>query len=253
MGSILWNRAQNNRKLLRDHLFWEIWNGKSTKFWNNSQQKIPKLITLPTSLHIQQSLSLYQWTQVVHCLTAPSNCQQWQTWRTIDSWTNCQKIDNSQELWDNLKSHRIRKDPQQGIIRWGHSTKGMYTLKQAYHITVKFSELPKDNMQNKIWKQNLWKKVASFLLLVAHNHILTWDNIYKRGFKGPFSFPLYKNYKKNMDHLLNSCSYSQEMRDKRDLSFHQSNLNHKIILLTLTNQREAPIKNGPLNCIWKLY
>jgi hypothetical protein len=43
-GSLIWMAAKKNRSLVVNHAFWEICNGQTTFFWNESWQKLPILV-----------------------------------------------------------------------------------------------------------------------------------------------------------------------------------------------------------------
>jgi hypothetical protein len=53
-GSNIWNIAWQNKDIIQKHAFWEIRNGDSTKFWQNSWQQLKPLKDLPelTPLHL---------------------------------------------------------------------------------------------------------------------------------------------------------------------------------------------------------
>jgi hypothetical protein len=77
-------------------------------------------------------------------------------------------------------------------------------------------------MEN-IWKDNIWPKVNMFLLLMDNNFILTWDNLRKCGFIGPFVFPIFLQ--------------NEESMDQRSQVMHTSNRQHENIIYTLDRWR----------------
>ena len=50
--------------------------------------------------------------------------------------------------------------------------------------TIHLREPPLTNWR-KIWNPKLWPKISTFLRLLSHRRILTWDNLLKPGFYGP--------------------------------------------------------------------
>jgi hypothetical protein len=72
----------------------------------------------------------------------------------------------------------------------------------------------------------LWPKINTFLWLVAHKSILTWDNLMKRGFVGPSICPLFLAEAETQNHLLNLCSYNSQVWDHGALVMHTSDRNH---------------------------
>jgi hypothetical protein len=68
--------------------------------------------------------------------------------------------------------------------------------------------------RNKIWGAHLWPKINTFLWLVTHQSILTWDNLTKRGLIGPSLCPLCCNEGETQNHLLNLCPFSSQIWDQ---------------------------------------
>lgn len=56
-GSMVWNLAACNRHLINQHDFWEIRNGKTTRFWTDSWQQREKMIER------QDLREIYQFTR----------------------------------------------------------------------------------------------------------------------------------------------------------------------------------------------
>lgn len=50
-------------------------------------------------------------------------------------------------------------------------------------------------------------EIKKIMSLVAHNKILTWDNLLKRGYQGPSISALCKKYSKDVDHIFLSYPY----------------------------------------------
>jgi len=55
-------------------------------------------------------------------------------------------------------------------------------LKEFYSLKAQYVSLPTDDLWGGIWGANFWPNVATFLWLVAHWKILTWDQLIYRGF-----------------------------------------------------------------------
>jgi ribonuclease HI len=116
--------------------------------------------------------------------------------------------------WHELTSSRkIQIFQGDNILRWGHSSRGTFTIKEAYNIKTTSHLLPQEPVWEKIWSIKHWPKISTFLWLVAHKGILTWDNLTKRGFVGPSIFPLCWKDSESQNHLLNLCSYSTQIWD----------------------------------------
>ena len=66
------------------------------------------------------------------------------------------------------------------------------------------------------WWKNLWKaegplKDKLTLRLTLNNKLLTWDNLQKRGWKGPNRCALCFSDEETVTHLFHSCSYAEAM------------------------------------------
>jgi hypothetical protein len=42
-GSLMWNAAKQNYQLIQKHSFWEVRNGRTTRFWTDAWNQMPKL------------------------------------------------------------------------------------------------------------------------------------------------------------------------------------------------------------------
>jgi hypothetical protein len=101
-----------------------------------------------------------------------------------------------------LDQRKIKVTTQPDKLRWGYRLVGNFTLKEAYHLVAQHATLPEDVIWKKIWKGNLWPKVATFLWQVSHRKILTWDQLYKRGFQGSRLLSNVQREWGNLKHIL---------------------------------------------------
>jgi len=55
-GSLMWNAAKQHYQLIQWHSFWEVRNGKTTRFWTDAWNQMPKLnsILFPDPAPIRQ-------------------------------------------------------------------------------------------------------------------------------------------------------------------------------------------------------
>jgi len=42
-GSLMWNAAKQHFQLIQKHSFWEVRNGRTTRFWTDAWNQMPKL------------------------------------------------------------------------------------------------------------------------------------------------------------------------------------------------------------------
>jgi len=106
-------------------------------------------------------------------------------------------------------------------------------MKEAYHIVVMHDNLLKEGIWEKIWTQNLWPKVSTFLWLVSQRNILTWDYICKCGYEGPSICVLCYKEEETNEHLLGSFSFEMTLWDTGDVTFKQSNHDGTSVISTI--------------------
>lgn len=102
---------------------------------------------------------------------------------------------------------------QECVIRWGVKMKRNNRMVQD--IYLKFPRLTRINDYNKprqdIWRWNLPNKLKCFWWLLAHDHILTWNNLQKHRFIGPRICPLCMEG--HIDHFFINFSYGRMIWD----------------------------------------
>jgi len=110
-----------------------------------------------------------------------------------------------------VNSRKIKARTGKDILRWGNSTKGTFTIKEAYYL----ADTQVINEENQewmiIWRSNWWLKVSLFTWLATKNKILTSDKIQKKGFCGPSRCCLCKKDEETRDHLLINCMYTRKL------------------------------------------
>jgi hypothetical protein len=104
----------------------------------------------------------------------------------------------------------------------------------------------------KIWSTKHWPKISTFLWLVAHRSILTWDNLMKWGFIGPSICPLFLGEAESQNHLLNLCFYSSQVWDQCAIVMRISDRKCEGLRETIEEWRDTTFQSPILNRIWKL-
>lgn len=86
---------------------------------------------------------------------------------------------------------------------------------QGYSVTAGYSQLKNTggHQSSAKWK-NIWNwdslpKINFFNWTLAHGKILTGENLMKRGFLGPFNYPLCNNNQEDINHLLWDCPFAK--------------------------------------------
>jgi hypothetical protein len=153
--------------------------------------------------------------------------------------------------WNNHTNRR--KIPVRGgadILRWGYSTAGTFTIKEAYNIHNNPKVEDKEAIWNKVWNSTLWPKISTFLWLIVHIRALTWDNLRKRGFIGPSLCVLCCQQEETKEHLFNGCRYSQSVWDQSAQIMRKSGQHRGSINETIEHWGSSSYKSVLLNHIW---
>ena len=74
--------------------------------------------------------------------------------------------------------------------------------------------LPRDKLWQFVWAHGTWPKVSTFLWLLSHKRILTWDNLLKQGFIGPSQCPNCKQNIETIQHLMLTCTLASKLCEK---------------------------------------
>jgi hypothetical protein len=212
-GSNIWNTAWQNKDLIQKHAFWEIHNGGSAMFWQDSWQQLKPLKELAELTPLQQALNQDPPLKVKDLWKPLETRQSWRQWKTSSQELRVPD-DLNLSAWHHHARHRKipnREGPD--ILIWGHSTTGNFSVKEAYYLQGNYHNQETNNIWNKIWNKALWPKVSTFLWLIIHNIILTWDNLKRRGFIGPSICVLCQCQEETKEHLFNGCHYNQSIWD----------------------------------------
>jgi len=116
-------------------------------------------------------------------------------------------------LSSELQKRQILSSEEMDILRWGYEEKGTFTTREAYNVIIK-ERIIKDVLWNKIWDSSNWPKVSTFLWILCHKKILTWDNLRKRSFSGPSICLNCKQVEESALHLMQTCQIGQKLWEK---------------------------------------
>ena len=151
-----------------------------------------------------------------------------------------------------MRNRCIRAQEGSDILRWGYSTKGSFSFKEAYSIRISGSE-EKDDTWRKIWEVNLWPKVALFVWLVVRKRILTGENLRKRGIIGPSQCCLCLHAEDTMGHILDSCPFAASIWDRGAMMFRRSDRVRGLPSQTIKDWNQRAFSNPILNTIWNAF
>jgi hypothetical protein len=155
--------------------------------------------------------------------------------------------------WYNLTTTRkIQILQGEDILRWGKSSQVIFDMHEAYTIKVAYHPIPHNNIWKKIWSTKHWPKTSTFLWLMTHKIILTWDNIIKQGFIGPSICPLFLGEVDSQNNLLNLCFYSSQVWDQCAIVMCITDFKREGLREIIEEWREKTFHSPILNHIWQL-
>eukprot|EP00253_Pinus_taeda_P031749 PITA_31749 len=246
-GSAMWNSAIKHRELLQNHSFWEVKEGRSARIWTDSWQQMPALSTLTQNIQAQE---MNHMATINNFWNVQSNADH-REWKHIN-----QIIPNSTEatqslLSAELKNRKILKEAGKDKLRWGYEEKGIFTAKEAYRLLLN-NRFNKDKVWEKIWQPPIWPKILTFLWLLAHNRILTWDNLRKRKFAGPSICFNCKQEEETAVHLMLSCPLSRHIWEKVAFRSRKDGRVQGNIPNTIRTWSQSPYQSKILNTLWQI-
>jgi hypothetical protein len=250
VGSIIWSATWKNKSLIHDHRFWEIRDGRSTLFWAHSWQQLPKLHSNPRFLSLKADVQEMHGSKVHHYWANDPVSLDWWSW-SLNPYhiplCNCLHVAC---LQNELFHRKIKFSMLLDRLRWGlPSSRALQSERSLLHTCLAF--LPLYDIWAKIWKANLWPKVATFLWLVAHGKILTQDHLLHRGFSGPGLCTLCHNGSESVDHLL-SLAPSIRPSGIKESSLLDNPI-RTLIPFVLPSLDGDPMALRTLNWIWQLF
>ncbi|OVA05651.1 Reverse transcriptase zinc-binding domain [Macleaya cordata] len=132
---------------------------------------------------------------------------------------NCWNLGISRRLYDPevnevvsllsiLENVVLTEDPDE--LWWRENNSGVFSVKNCYDMISKTNDIP--NFPSRKYWSSLWpNRVGFFLWLAGQEHILTLDNLQKRGWSLPNRCYLCETMSESTNHLLIHCKYSMKL------------------------------------------
>lgn len=183
-------------------------------------------------------------TRVAHYWAQGENQHKWGNWIPKEGWNGFLDQETLLRFLD-LENRKTLVSVEEDRIQWGWSTKGSFTVREAYMLAIDSQNLPKLKIWRRIWGQNLRPKVSNFLWLMVQIRTLTWDNLCKRGFVEPSRCSLCLYQEETIEHLFKSCPFVGYLWDQSEILFRRrgrishgilasiEESGHKLLLTTL--------------------
>ena len=145
-------------------------------------------------------------------------------------------------------------DIREGLdrIRWGYRTMRQFNVKEATDLASGSTSLPTEKRWCKLWGLGQWPKITLFLWLLMRGHILTWENLRRRGMLGPSVCVMCLKAEETTGHLLQGCEWAKEVWNKSGTLLGNHSLEEPPIQHLVESWPEKEFQNSILNRIWEL-
>ena len=208
-GSENWNFITSCRNLINRFLTWDVGNGKSAFFWEDSWDGYPPLERDQSLSTLKAKLCNCWGSKVSDYKTKVTNGHGYE-W----IWKSIRGIENNPVIiqrYENLiLVRKIQQSEKEDKLIWAASNNGQYSVKLGYNALLQSENWEKVEIPLKLcWDPACLPKAGFFLWLAFQNRILTQDRLKKFGFCGPSRCILCKTDAESVDHLLYNCVYSK--------------------------------------------
>eukprot|EP00253_Pinus_taeda_P015289 PITA_15289 len=156
-----------------------------------------------------------------------------------------------QTLDTELEKRKIQCSEGKDVLRWGYEERGTYSTKEADNLLIKDHSRP-DKIWSKIWDSSIWPKISTFLWLLCHKRVLTWDNPRKRNFIGPSICFNCKKGEETIEHLWYNYPLAYKLWQKINFRCQKETGENGDITATICNWDPHPYQSKILNYMWKL-
>lgn len=190
------------------NLYWIPGNGRKIRIWDD-----PILGDQPMN-HEEGISNIRDWLQdrnlnTLWDISSWSEDGLWERWQLgeVPQWLEGE----ASVLLDKLQGKAPVKASSKDKRGWGSVT-GSYSASEGYKSISAIPNVPPNPAQwHFIWGSPSLPKIDFFCWTLAHNSILTRDNLRRRGMEGPSWCNLCKSEEETADHLFLTCSFALEV------------------------------------------
>lgn len=140
-GSSLCNLDFRNSHIIRDHFFWEIHNGNTTLFWEESWKQLSCLDHNNDLQGIKFALDQLNARTIEDFGKASHGQEEWRMWKIEWDW----QIEGPQNSWSAfnhlLQERRIPMSQASNKLRWAYKALASFSIKEAYLIKLNINAL----------------------------------------------------------------------------------------------------------------
>jgi hypothetical protein len=131
-GSTIWNLAWRNKAWIQTHSFWEVRNGRTTRFWEDAWQQEPRMENQDRE-ELQQEMTAQGKTRVYHYWKQETDRNRWRIWDTLSPQNRDRTTTSVKEVEEELGRRKITVSEEDDQLRWGQKDGGEFNLKEVRH------------------------------------------------------------------------------------------------------------------------
>eukprot|EP00253_Pinus_taeda_P008792 PITA_08792 len=203
----VWKLCCKSSKFFIKHVYKILGNGKHTHLWND------KIMGKEPLRDNEEIGNLREWLKQAGVNTV-FDMSKWDIRGDWDGWDFHgvpERLTHQQTLMEEMLEeaapiNRSLKD------KWGWGQTGIYTTTAGYRAL----QASNNNRENSAFWKNVWdpltlSKVNFFFWTLAHNKLLTGDNLAKRNIAGPHRCALCNSNLETAQHLFLECDFANQV------------------------------------------
>ena len=251
-GSGLWQSLKNlvqDQRVTASQVFWQnlklmVGNGNKVRFWEDYWTQDRPLMLLFPELYELSSQRFYT-----------INNMGWfegDVWRWTLAWQGelTQNEIHSLDSLSEILSQNCPRQDQVDTILW--QNKNIFSVKELQRSVSKVVEV--DNIVCTVWKKLAPPKVEFFMWLALLGKLSTRQRLYEKGMlqEDQTSCPLCAVHPESLDHILLSCSFSQQIWLSISAEFGQNLIAAATFKEHYRNWMSVPGRKGLQKKVWIL-
>jgi hypothetical protein len=125
-GSTIWNLSWKNKNWIQKHSFWEVRNGRTTRFWEDAWQQEPRMEN-PDREELQQEMIGQGKTKIHQYWKQRDGSDRWRIWDKLNPQNRARIETITKEVEEELGKRKIGVSEEEDQLRWGRKNGGNST------------------------------------------------------------------------------------------------------------------------------
>jgi len=156
-GSVIWKNAWKNQSLVHAHFFWEVHDGNSALFWEDTWEQLPILGGGDCFLTLRNALRRARWDKLHHFWKTKPLLEStfMRTWKPLEKWSVQWTKDIKLSISRNLQERQIEIRTREYIIHWGPQGNVQFGSQTTYQLLQDSGCQQNKPIWRKIWSDSL--------------------------------------------------------------------------------------------------